>query len=288
MAKPTPVQRRQFLNSFVNPYIKEIGNPNITVPENTPPGEPEFNRAFEISMKGDPDKVPSIGIKDIDEAIQYYFDNRLKLSVIQNNNKITVPVIYGSPERWKSIQADGFYRDNNGKILVPLIMYKRDTIEQNRELGNKLDGNTVNNVMMLKKKFDRRNIYDNFYVMNNQKPQEEWMLAVIPDYVTITYSCIIFTDYVEQMNKLVEAINFASNAYWGDPQKFQFKTRIDTFTTQTLLEEGNDRAVKSTFNLILNGYLIPDSINAEIAKMANKFHNFTKVIFSPELVTHSF
>lgn len=289
MAKPIPVQRREFLNSFVNPYIESIGNPNTTVlPLDSPPGEPEFNRGYEISMKGDTDKIPKIGIKDIDEAIQYYFDNRLKLNVIQNNAQIVVPVIYGSPERWKSVQEDGFYRDVNGKIQVPLIMYKRDTIEQNRELSTKLDANNPFNVMMLKKKFDRRNIYDNFYLLADQKPEEEWMLAIIPDYVTITYSCILFTDYVEQMNKLVEAINFASNAYWGDPQRFVFKTRIESFSTQTILEEGNDRAIKSTFNMILNGYLIPDSINAEIVKMANKFHNFTKVVFHPEAATKKF
>jgi len=286
MAKPTPVQRRDFLDSFVNPFLTEIGNPNgIGGVDTTNPGQPEFNRAFEISMKGDTDKIPKIGIKDIDEAIQFYFDNRLKLTVVQNNTQINVPVIYGSPERWKSVQADGFYRDGNGKILVPLIMYKRDTIEQNRELGNKLDGNVVNNVVMLKKKFSRRNIYDNFYLLSNQKPEEEWMLAIVPDYVTITYSCVIFTDFVEQMNKLVEGINFASNSYWGDPERFQFKTRIDSFSTQTILEEGADRAVKSSFNMTLNGYLIPDTVNAEIAKMANKFHNFTKVIFNPEIVT---
>lgn len=289
MAKPIPVQRREFLNSFVNPISKETGNPNITVPTiDAPPGQPEFNRAFEISMKGDTDKIPTIGIKDIDEAVQYYFDNRLKLSVVQNNTKLMVPVIYGSPERWKSIQADGFYRDNNGKIQVPLIMYKRETIEQNRELTNKIDGNLAQNLMMLKKKFSRRNIYDNFYLLSDQRPQEEWMLAIVPDYVTITYSCILFTDFVEQNNKLVEAINFAAGSYWGDPQRFVFKTRIDSFSTQTILEEGTDRAIKSSFNMILTGYLIPDSINAEIARISTKFHNFTKVVFNPEVITTKF
>jgi len=288
MAKPIPAQRREFLNSFVNPYLSNISTSDTTSLSEVNPGQPEFNRAFEISMKGDTDKIPTIGIKDIDEAIQFYFDNRLKLNVVQNNTQIVVPVIYGSPERWKSVQGDGFYRDNNGKILVPLVMYKRETIEQNRELGNKLDGNNPHNIMMLRKKFSKRNVYDNFYLLSDQKPQEEWMLAIIPDYVTITYNCVLFTDYVEQMNKLIEGINFASNSYWGDPQRFVFKTRIESFSTQTILEENADRAIKSTFSMILNGYLIPDTINAEIAKMANKFHNFTKVIFNPEVIASKF
>ena len=39
------------------------------------------------------------------------------------------------------IQADGYYRDTNGKLVIPLIMYKRNGIEKNRNLGNKIDGN---------------------------------------------------------------------------------------------------------------------------------------------------
>ena len=37
-----------------------------------------------------------------------------------------VPVIYGSPERWKSIQKDAYYRDKKGAIMMPIIMFKRE------------------------------------------------------------------------------------------------------------------------------------------------------------------
>ena len=282
MNNPLPPSRREFMTKFVNPYLENPGNPN-SLPV-TGPGQATFNRGFEISMKGDTDNIPKIGIKDIDEAILFHFENVLKLSVVQNNTRLTVPVIYGSPERWKSMQEDGFYRDGNAKIMVPLIMFKRDSMETNRELGNKLDGNNVSNVIMFKKKFDRRNVYDNFYVLSGGKLSEEWIAAIVPDYVTVTYSCTIFTDFVEQMDKLVEAVNFASNSYWGSLDKFQFKTRIESFQTPVNLETGVDRAVKTTFNMIVNGYLIPDSINAQVAQMYNKFHNFTKVIFNPEVV----
>jgi len=38
--------------------------------------------------------------------------------------------MYGSPERWKAVQKDGFHRDKNGKIQAPLIMFKRDSVEK--------------------------------------------------------------------------------------------------------------------------------------------------------------
>jgi hypothetical protein len=250
------------------------------------PGQPQFNRANEISQLKDTARNISIGIKDIDESIQYYFDNTLKLSVIQNNTRLMVPVIYGSPERWKSIQADGFYRDAQGKIQCPLIIYRRENIQANRELGNKLDGNKVNNLILFKKQFSKRNIYDNFNILTNRTPEIEYVAAFPPDYVTITYNCIVFTNFVEQMDKLIESINFASNTYWGDPSKFQFRTRIDSFSNQIILEQGSDRTIKSTFDMVLNGYIIPDSVNRELASINRTFSN-TQILFGLEVADSS-
>lgn len=270
------------MNKLVVPYDNTVGNPNEVFSEPLKPGEPEFNRAYEISLDKDTTRNVSVGIKDIDEAIMYYFDNRLKLSVIQNNTRLMVPVIYGTPERWKAVQADGFYRDSAGKIQCPLIIYRRTNIEANRDLGNKLDGNKVNNLILVKKEFNRRNIYDNFNVLTNRKPEIEYVAAFPPDYVTITYECIIYTNYVEQMDKLIEAINFASNSYWGDPSKFQFKTRIDSYSNQIVVEQGSDRTIKTSFNMILNGYIIPDSVNKELATINRTFAP-SQVIFGIEV-----
>lgn len=285
--KPRPQNRREMMDDLVEPYDQTIGNPNDVYSKTAKPGQPEFNRAYEISQKKDDKDINvSVGIKDIDEAVMYYFKNVIKPTVIQNNTKYVVPVIYGAPERWKSVQADGYYKDSAGKIQVPLIMFKRDSIERNRDLGNKLDGNKVNNLILVQRRFNRRNIYDNFSLLTNRVPQKEYIVAFPPDYITLTYSCIIFTDYVEQMDKLVEMINFASDSYWGDPSKFQFRARIDSYSTQVALEAGQDRAVKSTFNIVLNGYIIPDSLNRELASV-NRVFSTSQVIFGIETAESS-
>jgi len=160
-----PQNRREFLDSLVTPYDTEVGNPNIIYSEPFKPGQPEFNRAYEVSMKDVEDKKFSIGIKDIDEAIMHYFTDVLKLSVFQNNNKVNVPIIYGSPEKWKSVQRDGYYRDGQSRLMSPLLMFKRESMTQNRTLGNKLDGNRVQNVQLFKKNFSKRNVYDNFHIL---------------------------------------------------------------------------------------------------------------------------
>jgi hypothetical protein len=275
--KPIPKNAAEISQEQVTPYLKNQGKPvSDTVFSK--------NRGKDISFKGDTVKDVSIGIEDLDYAVLYYFENVIKPSVIQNGQQITVPVIYGSPERWKSVQADGFYRDANGKGLAPLIMFKRESVEKNRSLGNKLDGNRAHLYQVIGTKYNIRNAYDRFSVVNNRIPSEQYYISTVPDYVTLTYSCVIFTDYVEQNNKLVEAINFASDSYWGDLNRWKFKARIDSFTTTTLLEQGEDRAARSTFNLILNGYIIPNTVNKDLAVARSKFYTTSQVVFNLEVI----
>jgi len=289
--KPRPYTKREFLSKFNEPYVNPDTNEVVaplteTVPSaEVTPGQPEINRALEVSLKDDThNKTFSIGLKDIDSAILYYLDNVIKPTVTQNDRRIAVPTIYGSPERWKSMQADGFYRDKNGKTMVPLIMFKRDSFTKNNTIGNKLDGNKVNNVQYFETGYSRRNVYDNFNVLRGQKPQKEYMIGIIPDYVDITYSMSIFTDYVDQANEITEAIEFAARSYWGDPERFMFRANIDTFNTPVLLENGSDRANRITMNVLVNGYLIPSGINAAMAGPSPKSYNVTKTIFKETIV----
>ena len=247
----------------------------------TTPEDLKKNRGYDRSLKGDDVKQFSIGLRDIDETILYYFNNVIKPSVIQNSKRIAVPVLYGSPERWASVQKDGYYRDKNGKIQTPLIIFKRDSIEKNRTLGNKLDANSPNNYSIFKKKYSRKNVYDNFSALTNRDPVEELYGVIAPDYLTLNYTCILYTYYVEQQNTVVEALQYASDAYWGDQNRFSFRAMIDSYTTTTELTKGQDRTIKTAFNINLMGHVIPDTINASIASM-NKFYSKSSIRFTYE------
>ena len=275
--KPIQKNAAEISQEQVVPYLKDQGKPvSDTVFSK--------NRGKDFSFKGDTVKDVSVGLEDLDYAVMYYFENVIKPNVIQNGQRLAVPVIYGSPERWKSVQADGFYRDANGKGLAPLIMFKRESVEKNRSLGNKLDGNRAHLYQIIGTKYNVRNAYDKFSIINNRIPSEQYYVTAVPDYVTLTYSCVIFTDLVEQNNKLVESIQFASDSYWGDPNRWKFKARIDSFTTTTLLEQGEDRAARSTFSLILNGYILPDTINKDLAVARSKFYTTSQVVFDLEII----
>ena len=266
--KPIPKTQKEISNSLVTPYDQEQGNPNNAVPN-------PKNRALQQSWKGDTVKPYTVGIQDIDEAIFYYLENVIKPTVIHNGESIPVPVLYGSPEKWKNYQRDGYLRDVKGSLMAPLIIFKRNSIEKNRSLANKIDANNPNNYGIFQKSYNSSNAYDAFSVLNNQKPVKQYYAVVAPDYVTVTYSFIIFTYYVDQLNRIVEAMNYASDAYWGNPERFKFQARINSFGFQTELNESAERIVRSTFDVVLNGYIIPDTVQKDTTAI-NKFNDKTK------------
>ena len=285
--KPTPKTQAEILYDLTEPYgLTNYGKGAAPQQNNNIIAKPDVNRAEQISVKKSKIKDFSIGLQDIDESILYYFENVIRPTVIQGNKRLPVPILYGSPERWSSVQKEGFLRDQGGKLMTPLVMFKRTGFTNNRGLGNKLDANNARNFLITQTKFNRRNQYNSFDILTNRTPVEEYVGIIIPNYVTITYDVVIFTDYVEQNNKIVEAINFAENSYWGQPERFQFRAMIDNVTTQTELTNGEDRAIRNTFTINLNGYIIPDTINAEIAKF-NRYYSKGKVVINFNTTTES-
>jgi hypothetical protein len=266
--KPIPKSQKQVSIEQHTAYDQQQGNPNLVVPSSK-------NRALQQSWREDTTKPLTIGIQDIDEAVFYYLEIVIKPTVVHNGQNISVPVLYGDPEKWKTYQKDGYLRDLKGSLMAPLIIFKRTDIAKNRSITNKLDANDPNNYGVFQKAYDSRNAYDNFSVLNNRKPEKQYYAVVVPDYVTVTYQFIVFTYYIEQQNKIVEAIQYASDAYWGNPERFKFKAMIDSFGFQTELAESGERIVRSTFSVKLNGYIVPDTIQKGTTAI-DKFNNKTK------------
>jgi hypothetical protein len=278
--KPIPKTQRELSIERQDPYIPPAGAPGFQATGN-PNNSDQPNRALQTSFKGDTVKPMSIGIQDIDEAIMYYFQNVIQPSVFQNGEKIPVPIIYGSPEKWKSVQKDGYYKDLQGRIMAPLMMFKRNTITKDRSLNNKLDANNPHNVAVIGQSYNKRNEYSKFNMLNNVKPEKTYYVTVVPDHLAITYDCIVFTYYNDQLNKIVEAMEYASDSYWGDPERFKFKATINSFNTTADLSETGERIVRSTFTLNIYGYIIPDTIQKDL-KAARKFSDRNRVVFGLE------
>ena len=290
--RPLPQRNNEKLRDNLSaPDILNPANPSFPVEgiasSNRQPQKDPINRGEITKREDDNINDISIGLQDHDEAIMYYFNNVIKPSVVTNGDRIEVPLVYGSPERWKGVQQDGYFRDKEGKIQTPLIMFKRDSVEKRRDLGNKMDANNPQLYYVFQSAYNKRNQYDNFSALQGRVPNKEFHAVVVPDFVKLKYSFIIWTDFIAQNNKIVEAINYSSDSYWGDEERFKFNAKIDTFSNNVEVAQGNNRMVKTNFGLELQGYIVPDAMNKELAKKPQKFFSKSTVVFNTEIVTTS-
>ena len=266
---------------LIDTHIDQGGAPDVPAIALGPDIRPNQNRA-NITSKNDAKTNNDfyLGLEAIDEAIFYYFENIIKPSVISNGDMADVPVIYGSGERWKLAQKDGFYRDKNGKVQTPLVMLKRESIEKRRDLGNKLDANAPQLYITHQEKYTRKNSYDRFAILNNKIPQKEFTATVVPDYVNLTYNGIIWTDYISQLNKIIEAVNYASDSYWGDSEKFKFMAMIDSFNNINELSGDDGRIVRANFSLKLQGYIVPDNVQKKLKEQNTRYFSKAQIVLN--------
>jgi len=222
----------------------------------------------------------SITLMDIDNILYEYFVNVINPQVDSANGELLqVPVRHASPERWGAIQADGVYRDSKGQVQKPMIIFTRTSVSKDDSFV------TFNRHLSVPfvKKFDKKNMYDKFSALTQSKPVMEVHNVTFPDHVLLNYDFTMTTEYVQQMNTLVEAINWASNDYWGDPDRLKFRVGVDTFSNSVEVPSDDDRVVNTTFTLTVNAYLIPEMFdNAKTTK--RKLTN-RKVLFGTEVIS---
>ena len=198
-----------------------------------------------------------IELKDIDQVINDYMIDVIVPKLEGDGEVIDVPLIYGNAERWKSIQKDGYFRDNRGQIQIPIIVFKRNSVDRDdsiRFFSRELSYPTF-------KKYSEKNRYDRFSALNNVQPTYEQYNVTMPEYVTLTYDVSMWTNYTEHMNTLVEAYRYASDTYWGDKDKFKFRTFIESFSTEQTTASGTERVIRTDFSLEVKGYIIPKKFN---------------------------
>ena len=136
----------------------EKGNPKVVIKK---PGGQNAGKGF------------SIGLKEIDTAVIKHIRNVMKPKVREQNEIISVPVLYGNEERWKSIKDRGTLRDKNGVIILPMIVIKRTSLAMNDQLPFSFDNDVKGkfiSVVRSSSGWSKNNRYDRFAVLTGQKP----------------------------------------------------------------------------------------------------------------------
>jgi hypothetical protein len=215
----------------------------------------ELNRAEQIRRDDDTIKTQSCTIYDHDFAILSYLRDTVKPKVIENDAVIDIPILYANGEKWSQIQSHGYMRDAKGKTMTPLIMIRRNSIAE-RDALKKLDVNinpSANNII-LQSKYSNRNRYDRFAVTSNSKPNKEYYISTIPEFVDITYDVYIWTSLQEQMNQIVEQIMPLGGFAWGTTWKFP--CYINDYSFDLSNDTGADRIVRATLPITMKGTIL--------------------------------
>jgi len=234
------------------------------------------NRGLERSRNNDKVKNISIGLMDIDSTIMFYFNNVIKPQVMENSSLIKVPIMYANPERWNQVQKNGFLYDNKQQLVIPLIAFKRTSIEKDVSMSaDKFNPQDPQLFYSFQKKYSNVNRYDKFAVQQGLNKSKELYKVAVPDYVKLSYDFVVWTSYTEQMNSIVEKLVYSEGAYWGEDGKFKFRTQIDNYTDASEINVNQERIIKTTFSVTLNGYLIPEEFNNKIT---------TQKSFSPKRI----
>ena len=224
----------------------------------TNPLKPDLNRANQIKSNNG-DLKQSITLFDIDYAMITYLEDTVLPELDDNGKVLKIPVIYGNSERWKGARRDGIFRDNKGKIQLPLLMIRRTSITKDETMAMPNRHISYQGVT----KYSKDNRYDRFNLLGKSvTPKYEIYKITMPDYVEVNYDCMCWTSYTEQLNQVIEQLNFAST-YWGDKEKFKFRTSVGEFNVVNEVGEGTERINRVEFSLNVKAYLLPEKFDGE-------------------------
>jgi hypothetical protein len=229
------------------------------VPINRQTAADKINRGREVSRVGDKIRGLSVGLLDIDSALYWYFENIIKPDIKEAGEQVKVPVMYANPERWFAIQRQGYIRDKKRKIICPVIVFRRTSMTKDTTIPvDKLDPTNPKLHHIFQSNYSSVNRYDKFSATRGTIPKKEMYSVAVPDYVVLSYDFTIWTNFTDQMNNIIEKINWSEGSYWGETGKFRFRATIDSFDDASEFES-NRRNIKTNFSVTLNGYLLPDS-----------------------------
>jgi len=213
----------------------------------------------------------SISLFDIDYAMMSYLEDTALPTLDNNGVGLKIPVIYGNSERWNGARRQGVYRDDKGKIQLPLMMIRRTSIAKDDQMPMLNRHVSYSGIT----KYSKDNKYDRFTLLGkNTQPKYEIYKIQMPEYVELNYDCMVWTSYTEHLNAVIEQLQY-TGTYWGDKDKFKFRTTLGDFNVVNEVGEGTERINRIEFSLTVKAYLLPEKFDGQ---------NTTKKSFSTKRI----
>jgi len=244
--------------------------------------------------------LPSCGIEDVDKALFKLFNEELPLMYEQDGESKRIPVIFATGERAFILRRKHPLRDRQGALILPMVSILRSGIEQDPKDGQGV-GPGSGEIVLKKRISDGNETYRrllNIEGLDNQegvgttdkhsgpstrnfrgntseinlKIQKSNIYEIItipsPRFFTASYEITFWTQYLQQMNNMQEAL---MSSYNLNPAKtfriesdkgYWFVAHVESGLSSAANFDGfedDERVVKSTFNISITGYIInPD------------------------------
>jgi len=225
----------------------------------------DLGKGRHLQTRRDKDKTKSVSITlyDIDFSVKSFIEQKMMLRVEDSGESIVVPVIYANSEKWASIQKDGFLKDKKGKTIIPLITFRRSNVAIKQEMRRNKVATTNQLYYVMQHRYNRMTPYDRFTTQYERKPSYEYYVTPMPDFVDVTYDFIVWCEYQNQLNHILEQFVHFNGQAFGDKNYYKFSTYMDSMGIEDNNTTGQDRVVRSSFQLTVHGYLIPKDVGAD-------------------------
>lgn len=223
-------------------------------------------------------KDVSVSLSDVDYAIKWHITNIIRPSVIEDNVLLSVPILFTGGEKWAIAQRHGYLRDNQGKILTPLIMIRRNSVSKREDIQDLKVLETPDARMTFERKYTKENRYDRFS-LSNRPPAKELYSIDVPKFVQVDYELMCWCNNIPQMNDIIEQLIWFDGKAFGD--SFKFVTYIENPSFETVNNVGEERIVRSTLSMRTKAHIL--NTRGPNAPMMYRIESGQQVVFTQEL-----
>lgn len=203
------------------------------------------------------DKDKNILLIDIDEDIKTFLIEKLNLKVEENNTVINVPVLYADAEKWDKIKNNKPIYDNKNKLMLPLLLFKRNndiSINDSFPKLNILAHDTDNMFLLHSNKYSKFSTYTQRRIFNTSTERKTLQYLRLPTHITLTYSLSLFTRYIIQANEIIEQFISINNTAYG--RKYRHTIKTQSISSETQIEIDKDRIIRTDIILEIKSIIL--------------------------------
>ena len=203
-----------------------------------------------------------ISLMDIDNDIYLFLKEKVDLKIKENDNIISVPLYYADTEKWNLILNNKPIYDKKKKLILPILVFKRNSdvnINDQYPKLNLLQHTESNMFLVNSPKYTKHNDYIKSRIFNNNIERKTLEFIRIPTHVTLSYSIILYTRYIEQANTIIEYFTSINNTSYGNKYNHTFK--ISSMASDAQIELEGNRLIKTEIILDVNSIILSEQYN---------------------------